>query len=112
MDDTSGVLPMEPFGASEMKGTIVNNILVGNLKPNVTGRDILPLFEKHGPVKRFKLMTDRSTGLSRGFGFIQMKTDATAEEAVVALNGTDLNGNALQVSQARPQLHRRKADQE
>ena len=70
----------------------MNNILVGNLGPNVTEQDIRSLFEKHGTVHRFKMMTDRWTGLSRGFGFIEMKTDAEAEEAIVALDGTDLNG--------------------
>ena len=50
--------------------------------------------------------TDRWTGLSRGFGFIEMKTDTQAEEAVAALNGTDLNGKILKVNHARPQLHR------
>jgi RNA recognition motif-containing protein len=89
-----------------MKGTIVNNILVGNFGPNVTERDIRSMFEKHGTVERFKMMTDRWTGLSRGFGFIQMNTDAEAADAIAALNGTDLNGKALKVNQARPQLHR------
>ena len=84
----------------------MNNILVGNLGPNVTELDLRPLFEKHGAVARFKMMTDRWTGLSRGFGFIQMKTDAEAEEAIVALDGTDLNGKVLKVNPARPQLHR------
>jgi len=86
--------------------TIMSNILVGNLNPNVTEHDIRPLFEKHGAVRRFKMMTDRWTGLSRGFGFIEMKADARAEEAIVALNGTNLNGKVLKVNQARPQLHR------
>ena len=86
----------------------MNNILVGNLGRNVTEQEIRPLFEKHGVVKRFKLMTDRWTGLPRGFGFIQMKTDSAAEEAIVALNGIDLNGKTLKVNQARPQLHRNK----
>jgi RNA recognition motif-containing protein len=85
----------------------VNNILVGNLNPNVTEQDIRSLFETHGAVQRSKMMTDRWTGLSRGFGFIQMKTDAEAEKAIVVLNGTDLNGKVLKVNQARPQLHRR-----
>ena len=85
----------------------MNNILVGNLSPNVTEQDIRSLFEKHGAVQRSKMMTDRWTGLSRGFGFIQMKADAEAQEAIVALNGADLNGKALKVNQARPQLHRR-----
>ena len=85
----------------------MNNILVGNLMPNVSEQDIRPIFEKHGTVERFKMMTDRWTGLSRGFGFIQMKTDAEAENAIVALNGTDLNGKVLKVDHARLQLHRR-----
>lgn len=89
----------------------MNNILVGNLSPNITERDIRPLFEKHGAVQRFKLMTDRCTGLSRGFGFIQMSTDVAAEQAIVALNGTDLHGMVLKVNQARPQLHRGRAGQ-
>jgi RNA recognition motif-containing protein len=84
----------------------MNNILVGNLSPDVTEQDIRSLFENYGAVQRFKMMTDRSSGLSRGFGFIQMKTDDQAEKAIVALNGTDLNGNVLKVNPARPQLHR------
>ena len=85
----------------------MNNILVGNLSLNVTEQDIRSLFDKHDAVRRCKMMTDRWTGLSRGFGFIQMKTDAEAAEAIVALNGTDLEGTILKVNQARPQLHRR-----
>lgn len=86
----------------------MNNILVGNLALNITERDIRSLFEKHGAIQRFKMMTDRWTGLPRGFGFIQMKTDAAAEEAIAALNGSDLQGKVLKVNQARPQLHRRR----
>jgi cold-inducible RNA-binding protein len=85
----------------------VNNILVGNLSPNVIAQDIRSLFEKHGVVQRYRLMIDRWTGLSRGFGFIQMKSDAEAKEAIAALNGTALNGKVLRVNQARPQLHRK-----
>jgi RNA recognition motif-containing protein len=75
--------------------------------PKVTEKDTRSLFERHGAVQCSKLMTDRWTGLSRGFGFIQMKTDAQAEGAIVALNGTDLNGKILKVNPARLQLHRR-----
>ena len=84
----------------------MNNILVGNLSLNVTEQDIRSLFDKHGMVRRCNMMTDRRTGLSRGFGFIEMKTDAEAAEAIVALNRTDLNGKTLKVNQARPRLHR------
>jgi RNA recognition motif-containing protein len=51
------------------------------------------------------MMTDQWTRVSRGFGFIQMRIDAEAEEAIVALNGTDLNGKVLTVNRARLQLH-------
>ena len=85
----------------------MNNILVGNLSLNVTEQDIRSLFDKHGVVRRCKMMTDRGTGLSRGFGFIQMKTDSEAAEAIAALNGTDLEGKILKVNQARLQLHRK-----
>jgi RNA recognition motif-containing protein len=84
----------------------VNNIRVGNLTPNVTEQHIRSIFAPHGAVERFKMMTDRWTGLPRGFGFIQMANDADAEKAIVALNGTDFNGKALKVNPARPQLHR------
>jgi len=84
----------------------VNNILVGNLAINVTEQDIRPLFEKHGTVRRFKMMTDRWTGLSRGFGFVQMKADTDAAQAIAALNGAAWNGKALKVNHARLQLHR------
>ena len=85
----------------------MNNILVGNFLPNATEQDIRAAFEKFGKVQRFKMMTNRCTGLSRGFGFIQMRNDAEAERAISALNGTDLNGKALNVRPARPQVHRR-----
>jgi RNA recognition motif-containing protein len=52
------------------------------------------------------MMTDRWTGLSRGFGFIQMANDAEAQSAIVALDGTELNGKRLKANLARPQLHR------
>ena len=85
----------------------MNNILVGNLMPNVTEQDIRSVFEKYGTVERFKMMADRWTGLPRGFGFVQMKGDAEAEQAITALNGTDFKGKVLKVSHARLQLHHR-----
>jgi len=84
----------------------VNNIRIGNLDPEVTEHNIRSIFAQHGAIERFKIMTDRATGLPRGFGFIQMANDADAEKAIVALNGTECNGKALNVLPARPQLHR------
>jgi cold-inducible RNA-binding protein len=86
----------------------VNNIRIGNLSPDVTEHNIRSIFAEHGAIERFKMMTDRETGVSRGFGFVQMANDADAEKAIVALNGTECNGKALKVYPARPQLHRGK----
>lgn len=88
----------------------MNTILVGNLGPNVTEQDIRSISGKHGTVQRFKMMIDRWTGLSRGFGFVQMKNDLDAGSAIDALNGTDLNGKTLKVRQARPQPRVRSRD--
>jgi RNA recognition motif-containing protein len=102
------VRPLVPrSSASDQWKETVNNILVGNLMPNVTEQEIRSVFEKYGTVRRFKIMTDRWTGLSRQFGFVQMMTDAAAEAAIIALNGADLNGKALKVNPARLQVHRK-----
>ena len=84
----------------------MNNIFVGNLGPDATERDIRSLFEKHGTVDRFRIMTDRETGQPRGFAFVEMTDDADAEKAIAALNGTELSGRAIHVNAARPQLYR------
>lgn len=84
----------------------MNNIFVGNLSPDATEHDIRSLFDKHGTVDRFRIMTDRETGQPRGFAFVEMTDDAAAEKAIAALNGTELNGRAIHVNAARPQLYR------
>jgi RNA recognition motif-containing protein len=84
----------------------MNNIFVGNLSPDATERDIRSIFEKHGTVERFRIMTDRETGQPRGFAFVEMADDAVAEQAIAALDGTQLNGRAIHVNRARPQLYR------
>lgn len=84
----------------------MNNIRVENLGPSTTEQDVRALFDQHGKVRRSKLMTDRWTGLSRGFGFVQMKTDAAAQAAIAAINGTDLKGKIMRVKGARLQLRR------
>jgi len=84
----------------------MNNIFVGNLSPDATELDIRSIFEKHGTVERFRIMTDRETGQPRGFAFIEMTNDAAAETAIAALNGVELNGRAIHVNAARPQLYR------
>jgi len=79
---------------------VAKNIYVGNLPWNVSEADIRELFEQHGPVQEVTLITDRETGRSRGFAFVQMDEDA-AQEAIDALNGTDFGGRELRVNVAR-----------
>ena len=84
----------------------MHNIRVGNLSPGVTEDEVRSVFAGHGTVARFKMMTDRWTGLLRGFAFVEMADDAEAEQAIIALDGRELNGKVLRVSPARPQVHR------
>lgn len=89
----------------------MNNIFVGNLSPDATEENIRAVFEKYGTIERFRMMTDHETGQPRGFAFVEMTDDATAEKAIKALNGTELNGRVINVNLARPQLHRHPAKQ-
>jgi RNA recognition motif-containing protein len=78
------------------------NIYVGNLSYNVNADDLKGLFEAHGAVTVVNLMTDKYTGQSKGFAFIEMSKQAEAEAAIKALNETPLKGRNLKVNQARP----------
>jgi RNA recognition motif-containing protein len=84
----------------------MKNIFVGNLSFSATEDSIRALFEAHGAVTRVNIATDRNTGRSRGFGFVEMTDDAEAERAVAALNGHELDGRNLNVSEARPKTER------
>ena len=83
----------------------MKNIFVGNLNSGTTPEAIRSLFEPHGTVRRFKLMTDRDTGLSRGFAFVEM-VEVEAGPAIAALDGTIVDGQTLKVREGRSQLHR------
>jgi RNA recognition motif-containing protein len=82
------------------------NIYVGNLTWECTADDLLALFQQHGGVARAQVITDRETGRSRGFGFVEMNDDAEAQKAIDALNGADFNGRALTVNVAKPREER------
>ena len=79
------------------------NIYVGNLPFSYTSADLEKLFTKHGTVTSAQVVTDRTTGRSRGFGFVEMASDSEAQAAITALNGTDFGGRTLTVNEARPQ---------
>ena len=78
-----------------------NNLYVGNLTFNTTTADLETLFAQHGDVTKAQVITDRDTGRSRGFGFVEMESQEGADTAISALNGTDLDGRDLSVSIAK-----------
>src|ERR1035437_7835726 len=80
----------------------MKNIFVGNLDFAATESSIRSLFEPYGQVDRVNLVTDRDTGRSRGFAFVEMTDSAEADRAIAALNGTDLDARALNINEARP----------
>ena len=80
----------------------MKNIFVGNLDFGATEDQVRSLFEAYGTVDRVSIKTDRETGRSRGFAFVEMSNEPEAERAISALNGTNLGGRALNVNEARP----------
>jgi RNA recognition motif-containing protein len=78
------------------------NIYVGNLSYEVSEDDLREAFEAHGEVASANVITDKFTGRSRGFGFVEMPKDDEARAAIDALNGFDLKGRTLNVNEARP----------
>ena len=84
----------------------MKNLYVGNLPHSTTESELRNLFEAHGPVEKVTLVTDRDTGRSRGFGFVEMTNAAEADKATAALNGTDLGGRALTINEAKPKAER------
>ena len=85
---------------------MAKNIFVGNLAWAATADNLLELFGKYGQVIRTRIITDRDTGRSRGFGFVEMENDEEAQKAIDALNNADFNGRALTVNEARPMVKR------
>ncbi len=84
----------------------MKNIFVGNLSYGATEDSLRELFENYGTVERVSIVTDRDTGQSRGFGFVEMQDDAAAAQAIAGLNGRELAGRDLNVNEARPKTER------
>ncbi len=78
------------------------SIYVGNLSYEVTQEDLSAVFAEYGAVKRVQLPTDRETGRMRGFGFVEMETDAQEAAAIEALDGAEWMGRDLRVNKAKP----------
>jgi len=82
------------------------NIYVGNLSFDTAEEDLRQAFEGHGEVTSVSIITDRYTGKSRGFGFVEMPSKEEAQAAIAGLNGQELNGQTLNVNEARPRTER------
>ena len=83
-----------------------SKLYVGNLSYNATGSDLEQLFSQHGQVQSAEVIADRDTGRSKGFGFVQMGSDAEAQAAIAALNGQEHDGRQLTVNEAKPREDR------
>jgi RNA recognition motif-containing protein len=84
----------------------MKNLYVGNLPHSTTEAELRNLFEPHGAVEKITLVTDRDTGRSRGFGFVEMANASEADKAIAALNGADLGGRTLTINEAKPKTDR------
>ena len=82
------------------------NIYVGNLPYNVTEDDLRALFAEFGDVSSAKLIIDRDTGQSKGFGFVEMSDEGAGQKAIDDVNGREVSGRSLKVNQARPREER------
>ncbi|UUO14641.1 MULTISPECIES: RNA recognition motif domain-containing protein [Aphanizomenonaceae] len=82
------------------------SIYVGNLSYEVTEEDLKQAFSEYGTVKKAQLPTDRETGRARGFGFVEMSSDAEEEAAINALDGSEWMGRSLKVNKAKPKEDR------
>ncbi len=80
-----------------------SKIYVGGLPYSATEQQLSDLFAAHGAVASARIITDKFTGQSRGFGFVEMSSDAEAQAAITALNGSEMGGRTLTVKEARPQ---------
>jgi RNA recognition motif-containing protein len=83
-----------------------NKLYVGNLSYNVRDEDLQQAFAQYGSVSSAKVMMDRDTGRSKGFGFVEMGSDAEAQAAINGMNGQALDGRAIVVNEARPREER------
>ena len=80
----------------------MTNIFVGNLSYQTTQEELQAAFSQYGSVERVNIVTDRDTGQARGFAFVEMTNSQDAQNAISQLNGTEMNGRALNVNEARP----------
>jgi RNA recognition motif-containing protein len=88
-------------GSAE-KWTMGSKLYVGNLGYEVSSHELEGLFAPHGTVRSAQVISDRETGRSKGFGFVEMGSDSEAQAAIAALNGKECSGRSMTVNEARP----------
>ncbi len=84
----------------------MKNLYVGNLPHSTTEAELRNVFEPHGAVERVSIVTDKETGRSRGFAFVEMTNPGEADKAIAALDGSELGGRALKINEAKPKTDR------
>lgn len=84
----------------------MKNLYVGNLVHSITETELRNVFAVYGQVESVNIIADRDTGRARGFAFVEMADSTAADQAIAALNGSDLAGRTLQVNEARPKAER------
>ena len=84
----------------------MKNIFVGNLSFNTSEDELRKIFEPYGTVDRVSILTDRETGRSRGFGFVEMANGEEGDKAIAGLNGSQVGGRTINVNEARPKAER------
>ena len=89
----------------------MKNLYVGNLPHSTTESELRTAFEAHGPVEKISIVTDRDTGRSRGFAFVEMTNASEADKAIAALNGTEFGGRTLTINEAKPKTERPRGGQ-
>jgi cold-inducible RNA-binding protein len=94
------VYSMSSYGEKKM------NIYVGNLSYNMTDEDLEKMFQEFGTVSESKIITDRDTGRSKGFGFVEMPNQAEGDEAIKELDGKEIDGRSIKVNVAKPKEDR------
>jgi cold-inducible RNA-binding protein len=85
-------------------------LYVGNFGYDLTDGDLSKIFEAHGTVESAQIIMDRDTSRSKGFGFVELKTEKEAQAAIAGLNGKDTGGRTLTVNEARPKTERPRGD--
>lgn len=89
------------FESCVTRNEALKKLYVGNLPFETTEEELREIFEQHGPTASVRIITDRDTGRSRGFAFVEFESDANADSALQALDGKDMGGRALRVNEAQ-----------